>query len=410
MKYPLGTAIAVLNTDKSNSMLPAEKEFENILEKLPDIESQLHEMREVILGNLVMVGEIPSPTFKESERVDFITNRFSELGMLNASTDEVGNGVGILEGEEGEDNILLVAHADTIFSEKTDHTITVHTDRVVGAGVADDGLGLAVLASLPTVLDRLNIKLKNDLILMAATRSLGRGNLEGLRFFLSNNKIPIKAGVCVEGVQLGRLSHLSIGMLRGEIKCNVPDEYDWTRFGDASAILTLNEVINKINDIPLPKRPRTSIVLGSVEGGSSFNQIATTALLRFEIRSESKEMVTEIGYRMEEIVAEVSSRTGDHINLDIFAKREPGGISFSHPLARKTRFIMDALDIKPRIAPSTSELAAFIDSKIPAVTLGITEGDKLQGVNETIKIDPMYKGLTQLIATILAIDGGYCEQ
>ena len=391
-------------------MLPVEKEFEDILERLPDIESQLHDMREVILGNLVMLGEIPSPTFKESERVDFITNRFSELGLLNASTDEVGNGVGILEGEEGEDNILLVAHADTIFSEKVDHTITVHTDRVVGAGVADDGLGLAVLASLPTVLDRLNIKLKNDLILMAATRSLGRGNLEGLRFFLSNNKIPIKAGVCVEGVQLGRLSHSSIGMLRGEIKCNVPEEYDWTRFGDASAILTLNEVINKINDIPLPKRPRTSIVLGAVEGGSSFNQIATTALLRFEIRSESSEMVTEIGYRMEEIVAEVSSRTGDHINLDIFAQREPGGISFSHPLSRKARFIMNALDIKPRIAPSTSELAAFIDNKIPAVTLGITEGDRLQEVNETIKIDPMYKGLTQLIATILAIDGGYCEQ
>ena len=390
-------------------MLPVEKEFEGILEQLPDIESQLHDFREVILGNLVMLGEIPAPTFKESERVDFITNRFSELGLLNASTDEVGNGVGILEGEEGENNILLVAHADTIFSEKIDHTITVHTDRVVGAGVADDSLGLAVLTSLPTILDRLDINLQNDLILMAATRSRGRGNLEGLRFVLDNNKIPIKAGASIEGVQLGRLSHSSIGMLRGEISCNVPEEYDWTRFGDASAILTLNEVINKINDIPLPKRPRTSIVMGSIDGGSSFNQIATNALLRFEIRSESGDMVTEIGYRMEEIVAEVSSRTGDDIELDIFAQREPGGISFSHPLARKTRFIMNALDIKPRIAPSTSELAAFIDHKIPAVTLGITEGDHLQETNETIKIDPMYKGLTQLIGTVLAIDGGFCE-
>lgn len=383
--------------------------FEQILKQLPEISEKIKESREVILANLIMLGEIAAPTFQEARRINFLTDRFSEVGLLNSSVDEVGNGVGILDGEENEDNILIVAHADTVFSEKVDHTLTVEPNRVWGPGVADNSLGLAVVASLPTLLERLNIKLNNNLILMGATRSLGRGNLEGLRFFLSNNKLPIKAGVCVEGAQLGRLSHVSIGMLRGEITCTVPEEYDWTRFGDASAILTINEVINKINDIPLPKRPRTSIVLGSIEGGASFNAIATSANLRFEIRSESSEMVEEIGSRMEEIVAEVTSKTGDEINLDIFARREPGGIKFSHPLARKTRLIMEKQDIQPRLAPSTSELAAFIDKNIPAITLGISKGDNLHEVKENIEIEPLFEGVTQLIGTILAIDGGHCE-
>jgi di/tripeptidase len=199
-------------------------------------------------------------------------------------------------------------------------------------------------------------------------------------------------------------------MKRGEIHCEVPEEYNWSRFGDASAILTLNEVINKINNIRLPQRPRTSIVMGSIKGGSSFNTTALKARLQFEIRSESSEQVQSIHQNFEEIVSEVAAKSGDAITLDIFAEREPGGIPYTHPLIRRTREIMDELAIDPRPGPSTSELSTFIDRDIPAITLGLTEGDNIHEENETIKIKPMYKGIAQTIATLKAIDGGYCEE
>lgn len=387
--------------------------FEDILASLDSIEQQARELKEILLANLVMIGEIPAPTFDEEERIEFLLNRFKEAELSQTSIDEVGNGIGILEGEQdanGNDNILVVAHADTVFSGKTDHTIEVQPDRATGPGVADNSLGLSVLATLPFLLDKFDIKLQKNLILMGATRSLGRGNLEGLRFFLSNVKRPIEVGIGLEGVELGRLSHTSIGMQRGEITCKVPEEYDWSRFGDASAILTANEVINKINEIRLPQRPRTSIVMGSIEGGTSFNTTALKATLGFEIRSESAEMVSDINRTIQEIVTEVSSKSGDTIELDIFAEREPGGISFSHPLIRHTRQIMDTLEIEPRPGPSTSELSAFIDHDIPAITLGLTHGDHIHEVNENIRIDPVFRGIAQLIGTLLAIDGGYCEE
>lgn len=388
-----------------------EKSFEDILSSLSGIRSEAEELKEILLANLVMAGEIPAPTFKEDERIEFLMNRFKEAEITKNSVDEVGNGIGILEGNNGSDgNILLVAHADTVFGSKVDHTIQVQPETVTGAGVADNSLGLSVLATLPTFLNKLDIELNHNLILMGATRSLGRGNLEGLRFFLSNFEQPIKAGIGIEGVKLGRLSHTSIGMKRGEVTCKVPEEYDWSRFGDASAILTLNEVINRINEIRLPQRPRTSIVMGSVEGGSSFNTTALKAKLQFEIRSESSELVQDIHQSMEEIVTEVSSRSGDTISLDIFAQREPGGIPFSHPLIRHTRRIMDQLNIEPRPGPSTSELSAFIDRKIPAITLGLTHGDNVHESNESIEIKPIYTGIAQIIGTLLAIDGGFCEE
>ncbi|WP_372635631.1 peptidase dimerization domain-containing protein [Fodinibius sp.] len=387
-----------------------EQSFEDILGSLSGIRKTAQELREILLANLVMVGEIPAPTFGENDRMEFVLNRFKEASITKNSVDEVGNGIGILEGKENSGNILVVAHADTVFNTKVDHTIQIQPESVTGAGVADNSLGLAVLSTLPTFLEKLDIELNHNLILMGATRSLGRGDLEGLRFFLSNFEQPIKAGVGIEGVELGRLSHTSIGMKRGEITCRVPEEYDWSRFGDASAILTLNEVINHINEIRLPQRPRTSIVMGSIEGGSSFNTTALKAKLQFEIRSESSRMVQDIHQSMEEIVTEVASQSGDTIHLDIFAQREPGGVSFSHPLIRHTRRIMDQLDIAPRPGPSTSELSAFIDQDIPAITLGLTHGDNVHETNESIEIKPIYTGIAQIIGTLLAIDGGYCEE
>ena len=383
-------------------------DLNRIQKKLEGLEEELKKYKELLLANLVMVGEIPSPTFNEEERVKFILNRFDEAGLTDSSIDDHGNGIGVLSGKD-EGAILLNAHADTIFSGKTDHTMEVSSDSITGPGVADNSLGLASLITLPYILDELGIELNKDLILFAGVKSLGRGNLDGIRFFLENNPFKIDEAICIEGIQQGRLSYASIGMLRGEITCTVPESYDWSRFGDASAILTLNEVINKINDMRIPRRPRTSIVMGSIVGGTSFNTIARDATLGFEVRSESQEVVEKAGRTIQDIVDEVSSKTGDQVELDIFARRSPGGIPYAHPLNKCARSVMKTLNIEPHLSPSTSELSALIDNDIPALTLGITVGERTFKTNETIQIEPIFKGLAQLIGTILAVDGGYCE-
>jgi len=385
------------------------KTFDDIVSNLPGLENKAREMKETLLANLAMVGEIPAPTFKEEDRINFLMTRFKEAGMNQESVDEVGNGVGIIEGKKNNKNILVVAHADTVFSNTVDHTIEIQPNTTMGPGVADNSLGFSTLATLPILLEELDITFNHNLVLAGATRSLGRGDLEGLRFFLSNFDEPITAGVALEGIELGRLSHTSIGMRRGSITCRIPEQYDWSRFGEASAILTINEIINKINEIRIPQRPRTSIILGSIEGGSSYTT-AKKALLRFEIRSESSEMVQELHEKIQEIINETSTRTGDSIELDIFAERQPGGISFSHPLVSKATEIMDALDIDPRPGPSTSELSAFINKNIPAITLGLTHGNNVRELDESIEIEPIYKGIAQVIGTLQAIDGGYCEK
>ena len=98
-----------------------------------------------------------------------------------------------------------MAHADSVFDTNTQHVMNVGPDEIKGPGIADNAIGLAAVVALPKLLKTLNIEFRDDLIFLANTKSLGRGNLDGARFFMETMKRPIRAGICVEGASQGRL-------------------------------------------------------------------------------------------------------------------------------------------------------------------------------------------------------------
>ncbi len=385
--------------------------MEAILNNLESYTNAIKEAKNQLLGNLVELGEIPAPTFHEQRRVQRFAELTADAGCQNSAVDEIGNATAIVPGSgDSAGNILVVAHADTSFSEKVDHSIRLREDRAIGPGIADNSMGLAVLASLPKLLEMLEVELEKDLVLLAASRSLHRGDLGGIRFFLQHNTLPLNGGVCLEGAQLGRLSYSCIGMLRGEIRCRVPEQVDWSKFATSSAIVTLNEIMDEILQIPVPSRPRTQVVLPRVEGGSSFNRVAKEALLQFEIRGESADVIESVASDIDTIISEVHCKSDSQVSKEIIARRQPCGLSFDHPLVANTRALLEELGVRPTILPSTSELSAIIGTGVPAVTIGLSTADNRDKEDETIYLDPLYSGIAQLIGILRAVDEGYCDE
>jgi len=382
---------------------------EKIQSLIPD-PSQIDSLREVILANSVMCGEIPAPTFEEGLRLIFLRDRFNEAGLEHISVDEKDNVAAILPGSDGERRILVSANLDTIHDAGADHAMTLGADSITGRGICENSLGLGVLATLPLILERLEVQLRSDLLLLGSSQSIGVGNIGGIRFFLENYPNPIDQGICLRAVQLGRLSYASLGMLRGEIQIEVPEEYDWKRLPEGSAIIILNRLITRLQEIPLPSNPVTSINLGSVLAGNTFGTAASNARLRFEVRSEEEGRTEWIEEQIEEIVEELAAENEVSVSLKVVARRNRGGISFSHPLVRTTREIIGHLGEEQVIAPSTGELCALIDKGIPGVTVGLTHGEHIHERNETLKISPVFSGVAQLIGLLRAIDGGLCDE
>lgn len=384
-------------------------ELNTLLASLDPLRQRLPEVREIVLANAVLFGEIPAPTFGEEARVRFLCDRFTESDLQNISVDEKGNGTAILPGEDEEaGNILISAHVDTNVPDSVDHTITVDADSLNGPGIADNSLGLAVMASLPAVLAKMDIRLKHNLVLLGATRSLGKGDLEGLRFFVEHTPLDLSAAVCVEGVHLGRLSYASLGMLRGEITCRTTETGIWASHSRGS-ITELSKIIQRLMALPLPQDPKTTILLGSFNAGRGYHRPPSEAVLRFEVRSEQAGMVAQILEKIEEIVDETDAERAIEARLEVVARRRPGGITFGHPLVKATKAVMEELQIEPKIAPSVGDLSAVINEGIPGVTLGLTTGHR-ELYEEKVTIEPLYQGLAQLIGVLQAIDEGLCDE
>ena len=379
---------------------------------ISELPEALIPMRERLVANLVMIAQIPAPTGGEAARVRFLLDRFAEEGLSDATADDAGNAVGRVVGTRRDRTILLASHLDTIFPTSQSHDVMVEADRVVGPGVGDNALGAAIVSLMPTVLDHLGIELASDLILLGSTRSLGRGNHAGIRFFLDHVPEKVDFGICVEGMQLGRVNFFSIGTARADITCGIRQHSEPSRsYGSESALVVLNHIINRILGISTPSRPYTRIKMGRMRAGLYYDVEPDHAELGLEIVSHSDEMIDQICGQINDIVAEMSARHAVDAHLDVFFCTRAGGISFAHPLVKSVLEVMDQLDIEPDQGHSPSELSELIARNIPAVTLGITHGTKSRkAAPDYVLIDPILTGVAQLVAVILAIDEGGCDE
>ena len=373
------------------------------LARMPGLAAELEPYREMLLANVVMVGEIPAPTFAEEERVSFIKQRFTECGLQSCSSDEVGNGMGIIPGTRGKKTILVSAHVDTPFAASANHSFTIEPGIISGPGVADNSMGLAVLTTLPTVLEGLGIKLQSDLLLLAPTRSLEQGDQQGIRFFLSNSTIPITTGIVVEGSPLGRLHYRSMASLGGMISCLVD-----RKVCHLSAIEVLNSLMSQLGQIELCAQTNTALVLGSIRGGVTYKLPARTAHLRFQLRSDADDKVNAIYQHILSMLDEAAKKKGVSAYLEVIARTRSGGLDASHRLVTIARTIMRSIGVQAQASIYSSTISPYLEHAIPAVCLGVSNGDNLNYADEYIEIEPMLTGLAQIIGLLLCIDGGDC--
>jgi len=304
----------------------------------------------------------------------------------------------------------VVAHLDTHHKSENEFNYEVGSNFIQGPGITDNSVGVAVLASLPEIFRALNVKFESDIVLAGVIQSMGNGNLRGIRHLLKTWSTPIRGAVCVEGVELGRLNYYSAGMIRIEIECRIGTTDGWERTFRPNAILILNEVINQILELKLPQRPRSRVIFGKISGGFKHGIIAYDAKLGLEIQSDTDEMVKSIYHDILNIVEGTGHEYGVEIHLKTISNVNAVKLNYNHPLVKTTGKIIHALDIKPVSDHSESELSIFLSKNIPAVTLGITSGTDYHLDTATVEIEPIFKGIAQVAATIMAIDRGLCDE
>ncbi len=384
--------------------------MESYLDKVPAFADKIKAISEIIITNIILIGQIPSPTFKEDRRAQFFLDRLSEFQVDECTMDGFGNAIGIIRGTDHKKApIFITAHLDTFFNKDIVYNFTVKEKWVQGPGILDNTIGVGVLASLPEIFKRLDLRFKSDIVLAGVKQSIGRGNLRGIRNLLKTWSTPIRSAICLEGYELGRLNYFSDGMRRCEVHCSC------RRIGVSqprfipNAILILHDVINEILKLRLPQRPRTIIVIGKIRGGLNHGKVAEKAELGFEIRSFSDKTVKTIYNDIRDIVQGISHENGVDMKLTTISNLNATTLKFNHPLVKNASSVLKKLNIKPVSRPTESSLSIFLARKIPAVTLGISTGENRFMENAKMHIEPMIKGIAQIVGVIMAIDSGVCD-
>ncbi len=382
-----------------------------VFQNLPGLPEKIKALKDLIITNIVLLGQIPSPTFGEKRRVAFFMDRLAEFPVDECTRDGYGNPIGIIRGtSEGLPPIFLVAHLDTAFKEAADFYYMVDKKYIAGPGLIDNTVSAGVLLSIPMLLQRLKWRPASDIILAGVVQSIGKGNLLGLRHLLKTWSTPIRGAICLEGVELGRLNYYSEGMNRIEIFCRIGRNPVQNLDHRPNAIIILNETIDRLLHIRLPQKPHSRIILGKIAGGHKHGESANEARLGLEIRSDSDEMVRELRSEVRALVADIAQRYKVDLKVKTISDIHGAGLAYNHPLVKSTVEVMKQLNLKPIREPSESELSLFLSNNIPAVTLGLTRGENPHMENARIEIEPLFTGIAQVLGVLAAIDSGVCDE
>jgi len=383
--------------------------MEDHLEALSGYVEKIKTIREIILTNIVLLGQIPAPTFFEENRAQTFLERLSEFQTDECSLDQYGNAIGIIRGTaDTKPPIFIIAHLDTLFCEDIVYNFTVNEGHIQGPGLCDNSLSVGILASLPEIFQALNLRFESDIVLAGVIHTLGNGNLQGPRHLLKIWPTPIRGAVCLESHDLGRLNFFSDGMLRCDILGTpikaLPPQYTH------NAIQIINEVINRVLELQLPIRPKSKIVLGKISGGADYGKNAPEARLGFEIRSDSDQMVKSIYNDIKDIVDNISHEYAVELALSIVSNLDACRLKYNHPLVKSAAAVMKKLNVHPFSQPSESACSIFLSRDIPSITIGLTRGEDYYSANCKMKIEPLFTGIAQLVGVVMAIDKGVCDE
>lgn len=368
----------------------------------------INSLRESVLANLSMISQIPANTFNEVQRTEFILSRFTEIDTFEPRTDKLHNAIAVSNGTKSNKTILISTHMDNQFDSSVDQNISIDEERVYGAGVADDNISLAVLLTLPDILEKLNLKLKSKLILLATTRYHGRGDFGGMRHFIKENGKDISATINLSGTDLDILNYFNLSRIRCDIQCDIKssEKYSWQRMVDGNAILVINDIIDSLFTIPLPKKPRTFINVGMISGGERYSTICREACINIEVLSENDTTMDSIIEEISNRCIDLAARHGADVTTDFFGRHRASHVTTGHPLIKSALNIIKSMDLSPKMEYSNSQITISLEAGIPSVNIGVTTGVGGSSPRSYIDIDPISQGILQLIMLLEETDKG----
>jgi tripeptide aminopeptidase len=324
---------------------------------------------------------IPSPTFIEHRRAEWMVSQFRGYGC-EAQIDRAGNVLAFLEPAVKGPLVALTAHLDTVIAPKTRDDIIVEPDgRLRGPGVSDNGAGLAALLAVARALKLApSIEERHyDLVFIANVGEEGEGNLSGMRYICRQSPLArrIAAFLVLDGASTEHITSQALGSRRFELTISGPGGHSWSDYGTGNPVHALSRAISLFSDTRLSGPPRAAFNVGVVEGGASINSIPTVAKAKVDIRSESNQKMDELVEVLTSAVERAQAienerATGGKVaaKLKEIGSRPAGKLADDASILAYLRAVDAHLGIRSHLDCASTDANIPLSLSIPAVSIG----------------------------------------
>ena len=319
---------------------------------------------------------IPAPPFGEAERAAWFCERFRELGLQRAHLDAEGNALAELGGEADDKDsvVMLSAHLDTVFPAGTDCTPREEGAQILCPGASDNGAGLAALLGIVAALKAAEAVLPCTILFAANVGEEGEGDLRGMRRIFAPGEPyagRIRAAIALEGSGEATVVDRALGGRRLRVTVSGPGGHSWVDAGRPNPIMALAAVLVAVSKLRVPSRPRTTLNVGTIRGGTSVNSIPEQAAADLDLRSTSTLELDRMELAvLRTIEAEMNRTDGLELQVKRIGDRPAGGLASSSALYGSLRAADRHLNLATDARIGSTDANLPLSLGVPALAIG----------------------------------------
>jgi len=337
---------------------------------------------------------IPAPPFGEKVRGEWLAARFTQAGLADVRTDPAGNVIAALPAaslppESSGPVVVLSAHLDTVFPAGTPlHPALKSVDgseRLVAPGACDNGAGVVGMLAIAHALIESGIELPAPLVLLGNVGEEGEGDLRGMRHFYSQGALAgrIAAHIVLDGAGSDAAVTQALGSRRYSVRIAGPGGHSFTDAGMPNPIAALASALAALAQTPLPDEPRTTLNIGTVQGGTSVNSIPESATASIDFRSTGAEQLLRLEVALHRAVEDAVDRTNAQASvnplrlrgpltflIDKIGDRPAASLPADSPLLQALRAVDRHLGLRTGLRLGSTDANIPLSLGVPALSMG----------------------------------------
>ena len=322
--------------------------------------------------------EIPAPSFKEEVRGRELQRVFQQLGLQNVRVDKAGNVLGDYAGAAPRPHVVMAAHLDTVFPEGTNVKVRREGAVLHGPGIGDDCRGLAVIVAAVREMKKAGVRTAGTVTFVANVGEEGLGDLRGVKeMFNSTLKDQIDRFVSIDGTGI-HVTNVAVGSHRYRITFTGPGGHSFGAFGMANPMGAMGRAIAKIQEIQVPKQPKTTFNVGRIGGGTSVNSIPFEGWMELDMRSSDPSSLAAVDANIQKAidaaVVEENARWGKPgiitVKKELVGDRPAGSTPENSAIVKDGLAVATVLGFNANLGEGSTDSNLPMSLHVPAITVG----------------------------------------